>query len=420
MTIYFDLMLITIPCFVMSYLCAFYRCWVFAYGGWRVLIAIAVLLGLTACVKNDIDLRDKGGGLDTTSAAQQSQENPSVRPQADARGVISYGAYQTVFARAGESVSDVAFRLAIDSKKLADYNGLTETYLLQENEVLVLPERLNALPYSSSITETNNDITAIANRALEQVGSNNPPLETTSDDNAVINVADGAPRLTPLRHRVARNETLSFIAQFYNADKNEIARWNNLTANTPLREGQILIIPITSQSPVGTANTAQENRPGVQSTPPLPPVIETINTRNNAITVTDIPASPALSQYQTNAAGTLMARPVIGEIIRDYGQGGNEGIDIAARAGEAVKAADFGEVITITRNTLNNTIVIIRHADELLTVYANVTDVSVSEGEVVAQNQRIASVAEGNPSFVHFEIRQGFKSQNPVPYIYAQ
>jgi murein DD-endopeptidase MepM/ murein hydrolase activator NlpD len=117
------------------------------------------------------------------------------------------------------------------------------------------------------------------------------------------------------------------------------------------------------------------------------------------------------------AANGRFGYPVQGSIIREYAKGRNDGIDIAAAAGTSVKAAAAGEVAAITRNTDNVPIIVVRHDDGLLTVYANVADLSVAKGDAVTRGQTIAKVRPGNPAFVHFEVRQGFESVDPLPYL---
>ena len=112
-----------------------------------------------------------------------------------------------------------------------------------------------------------------------------------------------------------------------------------------------------------------------------------------------------------------MSPPVQGSIIRAYSKGKNDGINIQAAPGTAVKAADSGTVAAITKSAEGVPIVVIRHTDNLLTVYANVTDVSVSKGDSVSKGASIAKLRSGDDAFVHFEVRKGFDSVDPSPYL---
>ena len=112
-----------------------------------------------------------------------------------------------------------------------------------------------------------------------------------------------------------------------------------------------------------------------------------------------------------------MIAPVQGSIIRAYSKGKNEGINIKGTPGAAVKAADSGTVAAITKSADGIPIVVIRHPDNLLTVYANVSNVSVAKGDSISKGTSIAKLRAGDDAFVHFEVRNGFDSVDPTPYL---
>ncbi|MGC1429464.1 MAG: M23 family metallopeptidase, partial [Albidovulum sp.] len=130
------------------------------------------------------------------------------------------------------------------------------------------------------------------------------------------------------------------------------------------------------------------------------------------------PASPDLGAQATAASGgSKLALPVQGKIIRAYQKKKNEGIDIAASAGTAVAAAGDGTVAAITKDTDQVPILVIRHEGNLLTVYANIDGITVAKGDKVKRGQTIAKVRKADPAFLHFEVRQGFDSVDPMPYL---
>lgn len=114
-------------------------------------------------------------------------------------------------------------------------------------------------------------------------------------------------------------------------------------------------------------------------------------------------------------AGGALLRPVSGNIIRAF-SASNEGVDIASAVGTPVRAAEAGEVAAITQDTDQVPILVLRHADGLLTVYANIRDITVSRGDRVSRGQTIAEVGPGSPSFLHFEVRRGFEAIDPMPF----
>lgn len=112
-----------------------------------------------------------------------------------------------------------------------------------------------------------------------------------------------------------------------------------------------------------------------------------------------------------------MQMPVNGSIIRAYTPGKNEGIDISAPAGATVSAAASGQVAAVTTNSENVLIVVIKHSGDLLSVYTHLDNLTVKKGDAVSKGQSIGKVLKGDPSFVHFEVRQGFDSVDPLDYL---
>ena len=223
----------------------------------------------------------------------------------------------------------------------------------------------------------------------------------------------------PVRHRVARGETVYSISRLYGVSVRALAEWNGLGPELTIREGQFLIIPLVLEQ--GQAS-ADGNAPGSSVTPvppsasdPLPDAIETAELPDAPDMQADTP-TPEETAEEIAASEPQMLRPVQGSIIRPYSSR-NEGIDIGASAGTPVRAAADGEVAAITRDTDQVPILVLRHPGNLLTVYANIDNIRVARGDRVSRGQTIADVGAGDPAFLHFEVRQGFESVDPTPYI---
>jgi murein DD-endopeptidase MepM/ murein hydrolase activator NlpD len=122
------------------------------------------------------------------------------------------------------------------------------------------------------------------------------------------------------------------------------------------------------------------------------------------------PAAPA-------ASASRLAAPVQGSIIRAYAPGSNEGVDFGVPAGTDVRAADAGSVAAVTTDTSGGSIVVIRHADGLLTVYTQMDNLAVQKDASVSRGQVIGKVRAGNPSFLHFEVRRGLQSVDPMDFL---
>jgi murein DD-endopeptidase MepM/ murein hydrolase activator NlpD len=360
----------------------------------------AVALALAGCggAPLDWDLRTPAQGT-TAEAARQTL---GVRPAPDARGVISYPGYQVAVARRGDTVSDVARRLQIDPGELARLNALNPDTALRDGEVLALPGRVGGPGASGGA-----DVGTIATAALDRVG---PGPATTP--------VQGGP--APVRHTVLRGETAFSIARLYNVTPRALADWNGLGADMAVREGQTLLIPVAERAPEVRTAAAEPPRPGAGSPTPAPPsAAQPMPTDDAALRPAPAaPASPDLGAQRTQtAAATRLSMPADGPIIREFQPGRTDGISIGAPAGSAVRAAADGTVATITRDTQQTQIVILRHSDNLLTVYANVDEIRVERGQQVSRGDRIGSVQRGDPAFLLFQVRRGIESVDPMPFL---
>lgn len=372
------------------------------------LIMGASLMALSGCIQTknlDWDLRAGAG-----STSDEARQATAAAPTPDANGIISYPDYQLAKARRGETVASMAGRLGLNPEEVARQNALRPTDPLREGELLLLPSRVSASPQPATIGGTGGpvDITSIATTALDEVG----PSATSP---AASKPVSGQ----PVTHRVARGETAFTIARTYNVSAKALADWNQLGPDMAVREGQTLIIPIATApapdpEPVPTP-------PGAGSPTPEPPSaskpLPDEEPEVAAAKPKDTPPSPDLGAEASAASATAFAMPVSGKIIRAYNKKSNQGIDIAAAAGTSVKAAADGTVAAITKDTDQVPILVIRHADGLLTVYAGVDGLKVKKGDKVKRGQAIAVVRKADPAFVHFEVRKGVDSLDPMAYL---
>ncbi|MEO0402077.1 MAG: peptidoglycan DD-metalloendopeptidase family protein [Pseudomonadota bacterium] len=384
----------------------------------RMILASAGLILLAACDEPlDFDLRGVGGGFTTARAAQNATAE---RPQADDRGVISYPNYQVAVARRGDTLTDVATRVNLPATELASFNGIEPDVPLRAGEVIALPRRVSEPSPATGAIGTGPiqpgavDVTTLAGSAIDNAAPTpatqtaRTPLPQTGQE--------------PIRHQVERGETAFTIARLYQVPAKSLAEWNGLGADFDVREGQFLLIPVARVAAPARAGETTTS-PGSGSPTPLPPSAATALPEDDTATppaATPDPAKPVADVGTPTAPAktTDMAFPVQGSIIRDYAKGRNEGIDIKAAPGTPVKAATGGTVAAITKSADGIPIVVVRHPDNLLTVYANVTDVSVAKGDSVSRGQAIAKLRNtDDDAYVHFEVRDGFDSVNPGPFL---
>lgn len=393
----------------------------------RLLLVTVAALALTGCTTSefDWDLRPDAQGSTANAALAATRD----RPTPDSRGVLSYPGYQVALARRGDTVGSVAARLGIDAGELARTNALQPGDPLREGEILALPRRVaEPLPGGPGSGTTGAlvggpisggpiDVTTLAGQAIDRAApATASPAPASPSPVAAPAVAPAGPE--PVRHKVRRGETAFSVARTYGVSARSLADWNGLGPDMALREGQTLLIPTAAPgaAPTPRPDTAA---PGTGSLTPVPPSAAKPLPDEKPLAADKpapgTPPSPNLGAERTRAAA--MEQPVPGKIIRGYQKGKNDGIDIAAAPGTPVKAATDGTVAAITKDTNQVPIVVIRHADGLLTVYAGIDQVSVAKGATVKRGQQIAVIRQANPAFLHFEVRRGVESVDPVGFL---
>lgn len=381
---------------------------------------LAITLALSACdTPLDMDLRGAFGNAPSTADAARAPVPP--RPEPDERGIISYPGYQVAVAKRGDTLGKLARRIGTDPQELARYNGIQTGDPLRQGEIVALPRRVTE-PEGGPIRPASDvDIAALADGAIRRADAET--IETSALEPAPHTGAE------PLRHKVERGETAYSIARLYEVPLRSLAEWNGLGADFTVREGQFLLVPMAdraaaSGAPLDATTPRTVEPPGAGSSTPAPPSAtrplprqdqpSTAEIRRNA---EDPSAAPDLSSEQTASAPGRMGFPVQGDIVRDYAKGRNDGIDIAASPGSPVTAAADGVVAAITEDTNGSPIIVIKHPDNLLTVYSNVGGVTVAKGDSVTRGAKLAEARSDGPGAVHFEVREGFESVDPTPYL---
>ncbi len=131
-------------------------------------------------------------------------------------------------------------------------------------------------------------------------------------------------------------------------------------------------------------------------------------------------SGPDIIQGPVGRSG--FSRPVVGPILSTYGpkSGGlyNEGVNIAAPKGTAVRAAGAGTIV-YTGNAVEGygNLILLKHPNGYITTYAHLDKTLVRDGQIVQQGQAIGTVGSTGSvkrSQLHFEIRKGRESINPV------
>jgi murein DD-endopeptidase MepM/ murein hydrolase activator NlpD len=263
----------------------------------------------------------------------------------------------------------------------------------------------------------------------------------------------------------------------FNASTSEIAKLNNLSEPYIVRKGQILRLPapqpklaeefsadaapktFTSDEAAGTitsvplpvASVEAEvlvPPPGMMQTssltppaqypattspsaikpaagfPPQPTAKNTLTVPAAKVQTVSVPPSIAPKIPARSGTGRFM-RPVDGKIISGYGPKDdglhNDGINIKAAKGTAVRAAENG-VVAYTGSGMSGygNLVLIRHQDRWMTAYAHMDKILVKKGDTVKAGQSIGTVGstgQVDSSQLHFEVRKGTQAVDPAKYL---
>jgi LysM repeat protein len=180
-------------------------------------------------------------------------------------------------------------------------------------------------------------------------------------------------------HKVENGQTLWRISKLYNADLEEISRFNHLTDTTKIEAGQLIFIPNRHKELASDIKYSSED----------------------------------------------FIWPTKGRVIAVFGQTFdnmiNKGLNIQPYNDSDVVAARSGKVVFSTDNFEGfGKTFIIDHGDGFSSVYARNTQVFVKAGDNVQKGQvlaRAGSAARIGPSYLHFEIRKGHIPQNPYHYL---
>ncbi len=124
-------------------------------------------------------------------------------------------------------------------------------------------------------------------------------------------------------------------------------------------------------------------------------------------------------------AGDKFQWPLRGRLISNFGakEGGlhNDGINIQAKPGTKVQAADNGVVVYVGNELRGfGNLVLLKHSDNWVTAYAHNERALVKRGQKVKRGQAIAQAgATGGVTRpqLHFEVRKKGKAVDPLKYL---
>jgi len=218
------------------------------------------------------------------------------------------------------------------------------------------------------------------------------------------------------RHVVQPGETLYGIAWRYGRDYRELGDANGLAAPWNLKAGQVLRLDLRGTVTSGSHNNVAANKPKASASKP-----RATTTAKPRVTRAPKKNAPLASKSQT-VARVDWRWPHVGTVIAGYSTSGkvNKGIDIAGKAGDAVKAAANGNVVYAGNGLLGyGNLIIVNHNEHYLSAYAHNRKILVQEGEDVKAGQVIAELGSSGAErpMLHFEIRKNGNPVDPAHYL---
>lgn len=204
----------------------------------------------------------------------------------------------------------------------------------------------------------------------------------------------------PRAHIVKAGDSLVSIALRYNVSVDELLQLNNLDETDQLREGMAIVLPRQKASSLPSSGDT-----GSGAAPKPTPTIKSV-------------------VYIPNASNFVW--PLDGRIIQPFGVTSrgvhNDGVKIAAQLNAPVRASHGGEVIFVGNGpkALGN-LVLLKHDGGWVTVYGHLSDISIAEGDYLAQGDELGRVGQtgrvDSPQ-LHFEIRQARRPVDPEEFLF--
>jgi lipoprotein NlpD len=309
---------------------------------------------------------------------------------------------------------------------------------------------------------------------------NSAMSDTASSPATSVSAARGAARRRgddrPEFHIVRRGDTLFAIALDYGFDYRDIAAWNALVDPSRILVGQRLRLsppaedatltarrseaaalrakgaeapavrleaapppePGTVIKPIAIAGALEAESLGGEAKPPegagavpllTEPRAQTLPYSQQALERLSRPGAapaPGASAATSPAAGNQVADeeavdwawPVQGDLVYRFGDSGRlKGIGIGGKSGQPVSAAADGRVVYSGSGLRGyGRLLIVKHNEAYLSVYAHNRTLLVKEGERVRRGQKIAEMGDSDASRVllHFEMRRFGKPVDPL------
>ncbi len=267
----------------------------------------------------------------------------------------------------------------------------------------------------------------------------------------------------PDYYKVRAGDTLYSIAWNYGLDYKSLARWNNIRSPYTIHAGKKLHLKVGKSSAYtsGTADIhARQSKLKKNTAPGRKSVTRTKNTHSKTVSttkssqshsgnskkkpqhnnkhqsqktykVTTVSKTTSNDKKKTSNTSSRKSAdfnkslswswPVKGKLLQSFAPAkGKKGIDIVAREGTPIKAAESGKVVYSGQGLRGyGLLLIIKHNETFLSAYAHNQSLLINEGQIVKKGQTIARLGNTGTdrNKLHFEIRKNGQPVNPLSYL---
>ena len=315
------------------------------------------------------------------------RKEPVLKPVPDAEAV---GIYHTV--RPGENLYSICRAYGADLQEVAEINGIDDVGLIRTGQRLFVPDV--AEPFQVPLP------------AREKVAMG-PPLPPAEMGPPLPPAAMGPPAPLPRDSRQPRPPLMGPPPPPL-----EVGPPPPREVGPPLPLPEVVAAPPPSRNP--QTPPASPGAPRPEAKPQAKPA--------EAKTVAKAEARPAEAKPGASIEKWIgqFIWPVNGTVSSHFGiRDGrrHDGLDIAAPEGTSIRAAASGTVLySGNQQTGYGNLIILHHAQDMITVYAHNKVNLVKDGEAVKQGQEIAKVGRSGrvtKFHLHFEVRKRTKPRNP-------
>ena len=312
-----------------------------------------------------------------------------------------------------ETVSSIAQSRDVSQNELVRINSLKPPYKLHENQKLALPspyddqQSIKKITTHPSLKAKQETITQKKQEKREQEQRFSPQDTSWKDEfvapHDVSNQSDSfGDKKSPA---LAQKEPLKKPGH---DSKRQNDKSKNRSSSTEFQYTEFLYdVPPT--------------KPRQQQRSDAPPSVKTAKKDIHTVTKGKTTSSPKTTKV--NAKAPLhFTWPLRGKIISRYGalQSGlkNDGINVKAPLGAAVRAAESGTIV-YTGNALKGygNLILMRHRQGFISTYAHLKSVSIHKGQTVRKGQilgYVGTTGSVKTPQLHFEIRKKRQTLDPL------